>query len=128
MADIREIYKALSPEDRLMYSQFRTEMRRTYLNAHNSTMGIDRWEDTDDQFVDLIDIKLAVLFDRAGMMNAERDIIGAEDAIETEQKIHAADDAMKNAETSPSLNEINKRSNVKSDATKLLTNNGAWPK
>lgn len=88
--DIREILKALAPEDKLLWSQFRTEMRRTYINAHSSTMGAQQWADSDDAFLDLIDIKLATLFDRCGKVNATKDIIGKEDIAEAEKKIEEA--------------------------------------
>ena len=85
--DIREILKALAPEDRELWSQFRTEMRRTYINAHNSTMGTQKWDSSDDAFLDMLDIKLANLFDRCGKVNAPKDIIGKEDVAEVEKTI-----------------------------------------
>lgn len=85
--DIREILQSLSPEDRLLWSQCRTEMRRTYLNAHNQTMGIASWDHTDDAFLDMIDIKLAILFDRSGKIVATKQVIG--DASEIEEQINA---------------------------------------
>lgn len=85
--DIREILNSLSPEDRLLWSQCRTDMRRNYLNAHNSTMGIHNWDHTDDAFLDMIDIKLAILFDRSGRINSPKDIIG--DCAATEAELNA---------------------------------------
>lgn len=85
--DIREILQSLSPEDRLLWSQCRTDMRRNYLNAHNQTMGVSKWDHTDDAFMDMIDIKLATLFDRCGKISSAKDIIG--DASETEATINA---------------------------------------
>ena len=64
--DIRALYKSLSPEDRTIYQQFRTDLRKVYLNAHSAIVGIDKWTTDDDYFIDLIDIKIAVLFDRMG--------------------------------------------------------------
>lgn len=66
MPDIREVLAALTPEDRMLWSQHRTEMRRSYMNAHNSVLGIAAWDANDDAFIDLIDIKLALLFDKSG--------------------------------------------------------------
>ena len=79
MPDIREILSALSPDDQALWSQHRTEMRRSYLHAHNMTIGIDSWEAVDDMFMDLIDIRLAQLFDRAGKLEATKDILGNDD-------------------------------------------------
>ena len=76
MADIREILAALSEEDRAMYTQHRNEMRRSYMVSHNQTVGMDKWSETDDQFLDYIDIMLALLYDRAGRLMATKDMIG----------------------------------------------------
>lgn len=66
MADIRDVLKGLSPDDRALYTEVRTQMRRAYLYAHSKILTIDKYEATDDAFLDLIDIKVAMLFDRAG--------------------------------------------------------------
>jgi len=94
MADIREILAALSEEDRAMYTQHRNEMRRSYLLAHNQTIGMDKWNEFDDQFLDYIDITLALLYDRAGRLVASKELIGGDktkiendiDTIETNLK------------------------------------------
>lgn len=78
--DIREILAALSPDDRALWSEHRTAMRRSFLTAHNMTVGIGNWSANDDAFADLIDIQLALLFDRAGRLEASKDIIGAQKA------------------------------------------------
>lgn len=80
MADIREILAALSDEDRAMYTQHRNEMRKSYLLAHNETMGMDKWDSFDDQFLDYIDITLAMLYDRSGKLMATKDILGNDKA------------------------------------------------
>ena len=79
MPDIREIMNALSPDDRAMYAEARSNMRRAFLDAHNSTVGIANWEQQDDSLLDLIDIRLALLFDRSGRLNAVTDVIGVKD-------------------------------------------------
>lgn len=81
--DIREILLALSPDDRALWSEHRTAMRRSFLTAHNMTVGIGNWSDKDDAFADLIDIQLALLFDRAGRLNTAdpfKQVIGTEKA------------------------------------------------
>lgn len=78
--DIREVLNALSPEDRAMYIKHRNDMRRNYLLAHNQTIGMDNWNNFDDQFLDYVDITLALLYDRAGRLVATKEIIGDEKA------------------------------------------------
>lgn len=78
MPDIREVLNALDEQDRVLWRQHRTEMRRSYMNAHNTVNGVINWSDKDDAFIDLIDIQLALLFDRAGRFAAPKDIIGAD--------------------------------------------------
>src|ERR1051326_8148996 len=90
MLDIREILKTLSPEDKTVWEQTRMEMRRAYLNAHNGIVGIAAWDKHDDAFMDLIDIKIAVLFDRAGKIEAVKEIVKAEDAAPIEEQINEA--------------------------------------
>lgn len=107
MPDIREIIKALLPEDRTLWQQCRNNMRSVYLNAHNSTVGMPAWNHDDDAFLDLIDIKLATLFDRSGRLIATKEIIGDSKTIEDD--LEKADDAMKE-----------KPSAQKSEATKLM--------
>src|SRR6185369_4132352 len=77
-----------------LWSEQRTIMRRSYLNAHNHTVGIGAWTHEDDAFMDLIDIRLALLFDRCGKLEATKDIIGDDDK-RIEQDIHDKEDTMK---------------------------------
>lgn len=76
MADIREILAALSDEDRALYTEHRNKMRQRYMIAHNQTVGTDKWSAVDDQFLDYMDIMLALLYDRAGRLMTTKDIIG----------------------------------------------------
>src|SRR6267154_191058 len=71
--DIREIINSLDDQDKTMFNQHRTEMRRSYLPAHNSIIGVHAWDAYDDAFMDIIDLKLAILFDRAGRFEAVKD-------------------------------------------------------
>jgi len=71
--DIREIINSLDEQDKQMFCQHRTEMRRSYLTAHNSIIGVHAWDAYDDAFMDIIDLKLAILFDRAGRFEAVKD-------------------------------------------------------
>jgi hypothetical protein len=93
MPDIREILNALDVDDRALWSEHRTIMRRSFLNAHNETVGMGKWSHEDDAFMDLIDIRLALLFDRAGRLNATHDIVG--DGAEIEQNIKDMEDKAK---------------------------------
>lgn len=80
MPDISEILNTLDDEDKRLYTQHRTEMRRSYMTAHNSVLGIHTWDSKDDMFLDLIDLKLALLFDKSGRSIADKPI----DATKTE--------------------------------------------
>jgi hypothetical protein len=85
--DIRELYKSLSPEDKIVYQQLRTCMRKLYLNAHNSIVGIDNWSLDDDALLDLFDIKIAVLFDRGGRIEGVKPIVEKNDTKTIENDI-----------------------------------------
>lgn len=89
--DIREILQSMSIDDRAIWSESRTNMRRAFLYAHNETAGIANWEAIDDAFMDLIDIRLAMLFDRAGRLNmADEKILNKPHAIAIEASIESA--------------------------------------
>jgi hypothetical protein len=94
MADIREILAALSDEDKAVYTQHRNQMRRTYLTAHNETLGMDKWSEHDDRLLDYVDIMLALLYDRAGKLNTAKDLIG-DDKETIERKIDGAESNLK---------------------------------
>lgn len=76
MPDIREVLNALDEQDKTLWRQHRTEMRRSYMSAHNTVNGVINWTEKDDAFIDLIDIQLALLFDRSGRFAATKDVIG----------------------------------------------------
>jgi len=92
--DIRDILKGLSPDDRALYTEVRTVMRRAYLSAHAKILPIEQYEQTDDAFLDLIDIKLALLFDRAGVFNHSDGNLATETAKEIEQTLHDGADSL----------------------------------
>ena len=116
MPDIREILNALDVDDRALWSEHRTIMRRSYLNAHNETIGMAKWTHEDDAFLDLIDIRLALLFDRAGRLHSVKEIIGNGDKIESDLK--ASEDKMKDKAVPGKLESLG----IKSDPTKIMQN------
>jgi hypothetical protein len=87
MPDIREILQAIDEKSQQLWSRHRTEMRRAYIVAHNATMGAASWTAEDDALLDLIDIKLALLFDRSGHFEAAKDVIGKADGEKIEANI-----------------------------------------
>lgn len=87
MPDIRDVLKGLSPDDRALYMDIRMQMRRAYLAAHSKLLPIDRYEISDDQFLDLIDIKIAMLFDRSGGFNHVEGSLDSANAAAIEQGI-----------------------------------------
>lgn len=106
MPDIREVLKGLDPDHRAIYTEVRTAMRRAYLYAHSKILPIEQYEEADDYFLDLIDIKIAQLFDRAGTFNHVEGKLATEEAKEIETKIE--NDATK----------------IESEATKMIK---GWP-
>lgn len=121
MPDIREILAALTPDDRAMYMEARNNMRANYLYAHNSAVGVSKWDQSDDSFFDLIDIRLALLFDRGGKLNAPKTIIDVDNGHRVEQELKDAEDKMKNRDTKP----IPDTNAEPSEASKKLAN-GGW--
>lgn len=87
MPDIRDVLNGLSIDDRALYTEIRTAMRRSYLSAHSKLLHIDKYEATDDAFLDLIDIKLAMLFDRAGAFDSSKGTIETAVADEIEKDV-----------------------------------------
>lgn len=90
--DIRELYNSLSSEDRIIYQQLRSSMRKLYLTAHNSIVGIDNWSLDDDALLDLFDIKIAVLFDKAGRIEGIKSVVDKDETKAIEGKIEAQGD------------------------------------
>jgi hypothetical protein len=116
MPDIREVLASLDENDKLLWTQHRVEMRRSFITAHNSVLGLASWDASDDMMMDYIDIKLALLFDRAGRMEAVKPTAKLEDAKVIEEKVAEVEDAMK----------AKIRTNY-SPATEALKNaNGGW--
>lgn len=94
--DIREILKALDNEDKNLFDDCRSNIRKAYLTAHNKSLGVGNWSPEDDAFLDMVDIKIATLFDRSGSFNTTKNIIGKEDVAKIENDLHKKDDDIKN--------------------------------
>ena len=95
--DIREIINSLDEQDKQMFCQHRKEMRRSYLTAHNAIIGVQEWDAYDDAFMDIIDLKLAILFDRAGRFVAVDKTIDDAEIARVEADIVAAYKGIKTA-------------------------------
>lgn len=124
MPDIRTVLAALDEEDKRLWSQHRTEMRRSYMTAHNSVIGIAAWDANDDAFLDMIDIKLALMFDKAGRFAAVNEIANRADSAQTEADILKADDQLKVAKPTETANDNSKElasvETITSSATEML--------
>lgn len=107
MPDIRDVLKGLDIDSRAIYTEVRTQMRRAYLYAHSKTLPIEQYNQEDDNFLDMIDIKIAMLFDRAGVFNHVEGNLNTTTAVEVEKTLHNAADSM---------------------ATKLMKQNAGWGK
>jgi hypothetical protein len=71
-------------------------MRKCYLSAVAATVKIDGFAHEDDSFLDLIDIRLALLFDRAGWLPASLEkVTGKEESDVIENELKDAEDALK---------------------------------
>ncbi len=90
MPDIRDVLNALEEKDRHLYAYLRTAMRSVYLTAVSDVVHIQNYSQEDDAFMDLIDIKIAILFERAGKFNAAKGHIDEAAAVAIEQQIHEA--------------------------------------
>lgn len=90
MPDIREVLKGLSADDRAVYAETRNVMRRAYLAAHSRVLPIDKFDIDDDAFLDLIDIKIAMLFDRAGVFDYAKGSIDTKQAEETINSVESS--------------------------------------
>lgn len=72
-SDIREILKSLDDADKRKWEDARSIMRRAYLTAHNTVLGIEAWDVNDDALLDWIDIRLVDLFERSGRFAAVKE-------------------------------------------------------
>lgn len=94
--DIREILAAIDEKDRQLWASCRTNMRKVYISAHNKIIGTADWETIDDAFLDMCDIQLAELFDRAGRIKAQKPLINHNDADKLKNDLLKRDDEIKN--------------------------------
>jgi hypothetical protein len=77
MSSIKTILNNLNENDKQLWQNCRTDMHRSYLNVLHQALGIDSIDSDDIAFTDLIDIKLALIFERAGRF---RDLVSADNA------------------------------------------------
>jgi hypothetical protein len=111
MPDVRDVVARLAPEDRAVWQEHRTCMRKCYLSAVAATVTIDGFVHEDDSFLDLIDIRLALLFDRAGWLPNAESVKAIDEAKYIEGDIIKAEDKIKNGNVN--LNKIDAASGWK---------------
>lgn len=70
--DIRDVIKGLSASDIDLFADTRRKLRSVYINALSSVVGVGEWSQSDDMFLDAMDIKVIQLFERAGRYNQEK--------------------------------------------------------
>lgn len=125
MPDIRDVLKALQVEDARLYSQVRTDMRRSYMAAHAANLRLNEWTAEDDQVLDLIDIQVAMLFVRSGKFDLEKGHVDIDGKQQIEAQIKAKSEELSK------LQELAGKG--QSDSQKILAtyepkpNNGSWP-
>jgi hypothetical protein len=85
--NIKDVLNNLNDNDKQLWKNSRTDMHRTYLHILHQTMGIVSIDEDDMAFLDLLDIKLAAVFERAGRF---RELVAAnsEDAMMIEAAIN----------------------------------------
>lgn len=96
--DIKKVLSALSEDDRNTWQSCRNALRSAYINAHNNIIGVQDWSIEDDAFLDLIDIKIATLFDRAGRLETAEKIIPSGEPIEKDIEKAVEEIRVKNKE------------------------------
>lgn len=104
--DIREVLASMNEDDVKLWQQHRTEMRRSYMTAHNSALGLAAWDMYDDAFLDLIDIKLVYIFDRAGRIAAHKPLVNEGTDTKIEAKIIEQGDTVKTSTAIPTAKEL----------------------
>lgn len=67
MAHIHEVLENIRQEDQQKFINIRTNMRKAYLMAISSSVGINNYNAEDDTFFDALDIKVEMLMHRAGI-------------------------------------------------------------
>ena len=93
--DIREILTALDENDKLLWANCRTQMRKVYISAHNKIIGTADWATIDDAFLDMVDIQLAELFDRSGRIMATKPLVNQDDVNKIKDDLNKRDDEIK---------------------------------
>src|ERR1035437_1909768 len=126
MPDIREVLASLDTDDKARFLEARNVMRRAFMAAHAAALRLDDWTQEEDAFLDLIDIKLALLFDRSGRMVSTKTIVDKEDSKSIEDninqqvlKINMPKDYVNN---DADREDVAILTNTASDATKLMQN------
>jgi hypothetical protein len=99
------------------------------MTAHNSVIGVAAWNAHDDAFLDLIDIKLALIFDNAGRFAAVNEVANKADGAQTEAAILKADDQLKVAKPTETASVVpvamNDDDPSASNATQMMRNGWA---
>lgn len=130
MPDIREILKALSPEDKTIWETSRTKMRATFIGVHGATVGSENWTAYDDAFLDLIDIRLALLFEQSGKIAFNgKEIVSPKDAEPIEEAVKQAEDEVKSKAQYPGSTAsrmLANMSNIQNQSNEFTKNIKSW--
>lgn len=77
--DITHTLSNMREADQKKFLAIRNSMRKTYLMAVQSTIGMASYSSEEDSFLDAIDIKCEMLAARAGMATLDHDNLHAEE-------------------------------------------------
>ncbi len=69
--NIKDILNNLDDNDKRLWVDHRTNLHRAYLTMLHDALGVASIDETDMAFLDLVDIKLALVFERAGRFRSE---------------------------------------------------------
>lgn len=95
MPDIRAILETMDDDAKLDYKTWRAQIRKVYVTAHTHLLGAKAWDSTDDDFLDLIDARLAVLFDRGGAIVTNEPLDIAKQVDELGKQVLEQDDKIR---------------------------------
>lgn len=70
--DIRDVIKGLALADVDVFAETRRRLRSEYINVLSTIVGVKEWSQSDDMFLDAMDIKVIQLFERAGRYNPSK--------------------------------------------------------
>ena len=79
--DVLNTLANMKENEQKLFLTIRNRMRKAYMLSIKQTIGIENYNETDDTFLDAIDIKCEMLAARAGMSTMDNENINAEENV-----------------------------------------------